>query len=120
MNEIQKKRIEEAARKYSESCRPDESLYGLGVQLGYLQGFLKGSEYALTHQWIRVDEALPEYEEAVLVTDRAGEGHGIYFNHRSDDPDVKTYENGFCNLFGEEGEVVAWMPVPEFETKDVK
>ena len=107
MNEILKKRIEEAANdKYTDNT------------FAY-KGFIDGAEYALSHQWISVHEALPPYEEDVLIVDKSGEeGYGIYFNHRSNNPRVKTYQNGFCDLFGEAGEVLYWMPIPELKTKE--
>lgn len=105
MNEILKIRIEEAAN-YSSI---NESPY-------YYQAFIDGAEYALSHQWINVEEALPPYEESVLVVDKTfEESHGIYFNHRSNDPNTKTYKNGFCDLLGEAGEVIYWMPIPELK-----
>lgn len=112
MNEILKKRIEEAciagSKQYS-----DTSKYS---KVGYIRGFNEGAEYALSHQWIRVEEALPEYDEAVLIIDKTGiEGNGVYFNHRSNNPIVKTYENGFCDIGL--SEVMYWCEVPEFETK---
>lgn len=34
--------------------------------------FIKGAEWALSHQWISVEEALPEEEKKVLVTHQYG------------------------------------------------
>ena len=51
-----------------------------------------------------------------LVIDKTGiEGTGVYFNHRSNNPMVKTYENGFCDIGT--SEVMYWCEVPKFETK---
>lgn len=104
MNEIQKKRIEEAANdRYSDNT------------FAY-KGFIDGAEYAISHQWISVEDVLPKYDEAVLVIDKTGiEGTGVYFNHRSNNPMVKTYENGFCDIGT--SEVMYWCEVPKFETK---
>lgn len=112
MNEILKKRIEEAciagSKQYS-----DTSKYS---KVGYLRGFNEGAEYALSHQFISVEESLPEYDEAVLIIDKTGiEGNGVYFNHRSNNPIVKTYENGFCDIGL--SEVMYWCEVPKFEPK---
>lgn len=63
MNEILKKRIEEACISGSKQYS-DTSKYS---KVGYLRGFNEGAEYALSHQWISVDEALPEDEEHVLA-----------------------------------------------------
>lgn len=55
MNEILKKRIEEAANdRYTDNT------------FAY-KGFIDGAEYALSHQWISVDEAFPEANENVLA-----------------------------------------------------
>ena len=55
MNEILKKRIEEAANdRYTDNT------------FAY-KGFIDGAEYALSNQWISVDEALPEANENVLA-----------------------------------------------------
>ena len=105
MNEILKKRIEEAA---------DDLL--LHEMPSYYEAFVKGAEYALANQWISVEEALPEYDKEVLVIDKTEiEETGVYFNHRSDNPMVKTYENGFCDIGM--SEVMYWCEVPKFETK---
>ena len=108
MNEILKKRIEEAciagSKQYS-----DTSKYS---KVGYLRGFNEGAEYALSNQWISVEDALPEYDEAVIVAT----GHPFYsFCHRSNKPNVQTDEAGWCNYTGMK--ILAWMPIPKFETK---
>lgn len=102
MNEILKKRIEVAADDFSRN----ESPY-------YYQAFIDGAEYALSHQFISVDEALPKYDETVIVAWYNGD---YSFNHRSNDPAVKIDGNGFCDYGC--SEVVAWMPLPEFKTKE--
>lgn len=117
MNEILKKRIEEAAINGSKHYDPNISKYSQGKQVGYIRGFNEGAEYALSRQWISVEDVLPKYDEAVLVIDKTGiEGTGVYFNHRSNNPMVKTYENGFCDIGM--SEVMYWCEVPKFETKD--
>lgn len=110
MNEILKKRIEEAAREGSKHYDPNVSKYSQGKQVGYLRGFNEGAEYAISHQFISVKEVLPEYDEIVIATS----GNDEYcFCHRSKNPNVETDKNGFC-IYGF-GEVVAWMPIPKFE-----
>ena len=117
MNEIQKKRIEEAAREGSKHYDPNVSKYSQGKQVGYLRGFNEGAEYALSYQFISVEDALPEYNKAVLIIDKTGiEGNGRYFNHRSNNPIANTYENGVCDIGL--SEVMYWCEVPKFETKD--
>lgn len=112
MNEILKKRIEEAAGKRSFKYLSQDRIEELELGCHYEAGFIEGAEYALSHQFISVDEALPKYDETVIVAWYNGD---YSFNHRSNDPAVKTDENGFCDYGC--SEVVAWMPLPEFETK---
>ena len=113
MNEILKKRIEDAS-EYFVHLYPKISV--ADVITSRRDAFQAGAIHALQNQWISVEEALPPYEESVLVVDKTfEESHGRYFNHRSNDPNTKTYKNGFCDLFGEAGEVIYWMPIPELK-----
>ena len=107
MNEILKKRIEEACISGSKQYS-DTSKYS---KVGYLRGFNEGSKYALSNQWISVEESLPEYEEDVLIA-YGDDEYGLC--HRSNSPDVLTDINGFCNYAYKE--VLAWLPIPKFET----
>ena len=103
MNEILKKRIEEAANdRYTDNT------------FAY-KGFIDGAEYALSHQWISLDEALPENDEAVIV---AFGDDDYALLHRSNNSNVLTDKNGFCNYSHKE--VIAWMPIPKFEMKEEK
>lgn len=130
MNEILKKRIEEAAAESRRASAETLTTFGLqssiddvveltGMELSYDEvsesAFEKGAEYALSHQWISVEEALPEYDETVLVAWYDGD---YSFNHRSNNKSVKTDKYGFCNY----GilEIIAWMPIPKFEMKEKK
>ena len=112
MNEILKKRIEEAAINGSKHYDPNISKYSQGKQVGYIRGFKEGAEYAISHQWISVEEALPEYDESVIV---AFGDDDYALLHRSNNSNVLTDKNGFCN-YGYK-EVLSWLPIPKFETK---
>ena len=112
MNEILKKRIEQAAIDGSKHYDPNVSKYSQGKQVGYIRGFKEGAEYALSHQWISVDEALPEYDEVVVVRTT----NGLVFNcHRSNRIGVKTDDDKWCNYT--DGKIVVWLPIPKFEPK---
>ena len=107
MNEILKKRIEEAAVEYAESIPQSDERKKYSRE-----DFIAGAEYTLSHQWISVEDVLPKYDESVLVIDKTGiEGNGVYFNHRSNNPMVKTDENGFCDIGLPE--VMYWCEVPK-------
>ena len=110
MNEILRKRIEEAciagSKQYS-----DTSKYS---KVGYLRGFNEGAEYAISHQFISVEESLPEMEKEVVL-----------FNKNS----IRHYEIGWLrkekgcskskwaitNGFVEDDDISHWMPIPKFE-----
>ena len=108
MNEILKKRIEEAAKEYTSN---QTGLDYIG-ETACERGFIDGAEYAFSHQWISVEEYLPEYDESVIV---AFGDDDYALLHRSNNSNVLTDKNGFCN-YGYK-EVIAWLPIPKFETK---
>ena len=112
MNEILKKRIEEAADKRSFKYLSQDRIEELDLECHYEAGFIDGAEYAISHQWISVEDALPEYDEAVIVRNFYGE---IFFCHRSNRIGVKTDDDKWCNYTG--AKIVLWMPTPEFETE---
>ena len=87
MNEILKKRIEEAADDLS----MNESPY-------YYQAFIDGAEYAISHQWISVKEALPEANEHVLTLIGG----------------VPVVAKGYHVRARIRG-ISHWMPIPKFE-----
>lgn len=95
MDEILRKRIEAEAEKWMMSG-----------------AFEAGAEFALSHQWISVEEALPEYDEAVIVRNFYGE---IFFCHRSNRIGVETDDDKWCNYTG--AKIVLWMPTPELNLK---
>lgn len=67
MNEILKKRIEEVAGKSSFKYLSKDGIEELELECHYNAGFIEGAEYALSHQFISVEEALPEANENVLA-----------------------------------------------------
>lgn len=107
MNEILKKRIEEAAGKSSFKYLSQDGIEELELECHYNAGFIEGAEYALSHQWISVDEALPKCSEMVFVKDKYGNYDTAYFSK-------KGY---WIANDGKEIIVSFWMPIPKFETK---
>lgn len=94
MNEILKKRIEKAAKDYV-----SKKIIGLS------EDFENGAEYALSHQWISVEEALPKSEDWVIVMYDVGlmeVRKGIY---------VRVNKPLCENI-----KITHWMPIPKFET----
>ena len=132
MNEILKKRIEEAAAESRRSSAETLTTFGLqssidavveltGMELSYDEvaesAFEKGAEYAISHQWIRVEEALPELMERVLVAYRLMDRISICIMkripHDTADPDNGKWH---WSLVNHKEDVIAWMPIPKFET----
>lgn len=113
MNEILNKRIEEAciagSKQYS-----DTSKYS---KVGYIRGFNEGAEYALSHQWISVDKALPEDEDNVLCMMKSNHAivNGYIFKENGISKVATKPDFHFEDY--EDYEVIAWMPTPEFEPK---
>ena len=103
MNEILKKIVKSV---------PYKKVLPIDVNDAYKEGFKDGAEYAISHQWISVEESLPEYDESVIV---AFGDDDYALLHRSNNSNVLTDKNGFCN-YGYK-EVLSWLPIPKFETK---
>lgn len=111
MNEILKKRIEEAANdRYTDNT------------FAY-KGFIDGAEYALFHQWISVDEALPDDNEVALFIDQYGSMQLLTMNdirgqNKILDAMLMCVPRGLL----EESivcldKIVAWMPIPKLNLK---
>ena len=94
MNEILKKRIEEAAEKYAAN---QTGLDYIG-EVACEKGFIEGAEYALSHQWISVEEALPEANEHVLTLIGG----------------VPAVAKGY-HVRARLRDITHWMPIPKFE-----
>lgn len=106
MNKILKKRIEEAAGKRSFKYLSQDRIEELELGCHYEAGFIDGAEYALSHQWISIEEALPESEDWVIVMYDIGlmeVRKGIYV--RVNKP--------ICGGI----KITHWLPIPKFETK---
>ena len=116
MNEILKKRIEEAADKHSFKYLSQDRIEELELGCHYEAGFMEGAQYALSHQWISVDEALPELMERVLVAYRLIGRISICIMkripHDSSDPNNGKWH---WSLVNHKEDVIAWMPIPKFE-----
>lgn len=109
MNEILKKRIEEAAVEHAESIPQSDERKEYSRE-----DFIAGAEYAISHQFISVEESLPEMEKEVVL-----------FNKNS----IRHYEIGWLrkekgcskskwaitNGFVEDDDISHWMPIPKFE-----
>ena len=103
MNEILKKRIEKRRTDYADILYP---LFKYPYQHSAARAsFAAGAQYALSHQWISVEEALPKSEDWVIVMYDVGlmeVRKGIY---------VRVNKPLCENI-----KITHWMPIPKFET----
>ena len=120
MNEILRKKIKQAAVESRRASAETLTTFGLqssiddvveltGMELSYDEvaesAFEKGAEYALSHQWISVEDALPECSVMVIVKDKYGNYDTAYLSK-------KGY---WIANDGKEVIVSFWMPIPKFE-----
>ena len=98
MNEIQKKRIEEAADKNSFKYLSQDRIEELELGCHYEAGFMEGAQYALSHQWMSVEYALPEANENVLALIGG----------------VPVVAKGY-HVRARLRDITHWMPIPKFE-----
>ena len=86
-------------------CNNEINARRLGFQQGYEQ-----AEKEYKNQWVSVDEALPEYDEDVIVTNGKGD---YWFSYRPTYDDVIVDRNGFNNPSNLN--ITHWMPIPILE-----
>lgn len=92
MNDILKKRIEEAAVEHAESIPQSDERKEYSRE-----DFIAGAEYALSYQWISVEEALPEANEHVLALIGG----------------VPVVAKGY-HVRARLRDITHWMPIPKF------
>lgn len=117
MNDILKKRIEEEADKHSFKYLSQDRIEELELGCHYEAGFIAGAEYAISHQWIIIDEVLPKEDSSVFmnVYVEIDTGHGI--EHCTM---IATYAFGKFSCETKHVKVIAWMPIPKFDDKNNK
>lgn len=119
MNDILKKRIEEAADGYSVEITP-------AYRNGYFEryqtadAFEAGAEYAISHQFISVEEAMPELNEEVLVLFPDGSAT-VALRHKTFNAfggDAIVWRNGDYTY--DDSWIKFWMPIPKFEPRQTE
>ena len=88
-----KKRIEEAAVEHAESIPQSDERKEYSRE-----DFIAGAEYAISHQWISVEEAMPEANENVLALIGS----------------VPVVAKGY-HVRARLRDITHWMPIPKFE-----
>ena len=108
MNEILKKRIENVPYK---KIHP----YNMEVNDAYNKGFEDGAKYALSHQWISVEEALPELNEEVLVLFPDGTASVAvrYKTFNADGGDAIVWKN--MDYTYDDSWIRFWMSIPKLK-----
>jgi len=135
---IYKKRIEDAAKRYSWShdtigvdkeTFETESFKGRHINVKNevripvfheMEVAVKfGANFIIRNMWISVDEDLPPYDKSVIAieydSDLPWEEQRILFAHRSENPDVVTDNNKFCVYPPAIMKITHWIPVPYLE-----
>ena len=122
MNEILKKRIEEAAVEYAESIPQSDERKEYSRE-----DFIAGAEYTLSHQWISVEESLPDRKEydwvliqiymddGFMCVPKVGEIRSDGYWHCAEYDELYKIGESFEKGMG--CKVIAWLPIPKFETK---
>ena len=111
MNEILKKRIEEEAMESRRETARSLTHFEMQTSIDDAvaeTAFEKGAEFALSHQWISVEEALPERGYEVLVLDKRHETQiAVYIG-------LEWWHNpiGYEKVYP-----THWMPIPELNKK---
>lgn len=103
MNIILQKRIEEAAANHK--------AYAEEFRLKSDTSFICGVDWYRNHQWIPVEEGLPDYEEDVIVTNSYDD---YWFAHRSNNEKVIVDEYGFART-PTVLRITHWMHIPELK-----
>lgn len=114
MNEILQKRIEEKSKELGQMFFPDNMNPWArpNWEAGYVETACKEvSNFILSNQWISVEEALPDYEEDVIVTNSYDD---YWFAHRSNNEKVIVDEYGFART-PTVLRITHWMPIPSLE-----
>ena len=114
---------EQEAIDGSKHYDPNVSKYSQGKQVGYVRGFNAGAEFALSHQWISIDEALPDDNEIALFIDQYGSMQLLTMNDiRAQNKILDAMLMGVPRGLLDESivlldKIVAWMPIPELNLK---
>ncbi len=73
--------------------------------------FIAGAQYALSHQWVSVEERLPEEGQEVLLYDVNSIRHYVigWRRKKGDNKGMWALSNGFV----EDKDITHWLPIPQ-------
>ena len=107
MNNTLKNRIEAEARSFADRIYPPSYPQHSIARAA----FAEGAKYALSHQWIGVDEALPEESDVFLIVHVEICTMGEIVNASM----LATYACGRFSCESNNIRVTRWMPIPEMQ-----
>ena len=117
MNTILQKRIEEASIRYS-CANPSEFDNGMYNQTDLEWAYEAGATYALQHQWISVEEALPKEQRILARLSGSFCGRKDYvevlYRILQENVDLR-HPDGYYDIGGENvptSAITHWMPIP--------
>lgn len=111
MNDILKKRIEEAAVEHADRIPQSDERKEYSRE-----DFIAGAYYALSHQFISVDEALPEPEEEVVLFNKNSIRH-YEIGWLRKEKEYSKSKWAITNGFVEDDDITHWMFMPKFEAE---
>ena len=108
MNTILQKRFKEAADRFAHMCPP---IYVPDVMPYRKDAFEAGAYFAFFHQWISVEDALPEESDgAILVYVEIDSSSTIEHCVL-----ISSIHNGHFSCQSKHIKPLAWMPIPKYE-----
>ena len=81
------------------------------AQATYTRAFIAGADFALSHQWVSVEERLPEEGQEVLLYDVNSIRLYVigWRRKKGDNKSMWALSNGFV----EDKDITHWLPIPQ-------
>lgn len=108
--ELMNERIEKAAGEYAAKTIEDYEVCNSEFVQELAVAFEQGAAFALSYQWVKVEERLPRDREHILICYQSyheGRWLTLYMTDRYEK------ESGFNGGWIKPEHVIAWMPIPE-------
>ena len=98
--------IEEKIREAADKFAEQEAEIGDIDRDALYKGFFHGAEWALSHQWISVDDALPDKQSCEYI---CHDGERVFFARWLDET---PHGLSGWDIAGMTKPPIAWMPIP--------